>query len=160
MEPMRKMVQAENIKRLLNEGEPQASTDSSRLSMSYGHRVAEELTKLFAGNPSRPSENEFRLMVAAWTQVLQDVVPEYRLAEAFVHARRNRNSTFAIDVSEICAAWQQIREAERNALPRLGQYDFRGTNVCPTCNGTGTKLVVKRDNTLGRDYTFATHCSH
>lgn len=99
-------------------------------------------------------------MVAAWTQVLQDAVPEHRLAEVFVYARQNRNSTFQMDVSEVCAAWKTIRESERYALPRVGQYDYRGTEVCPKCNGTGTFLFVKRDPVLGRDYTYGKACDH
>jgi len=121
-------------------------------------KVAEQLAKLFAGNPSRPDEHEFKLMVAAWTETLQDVVPEYRLADAFVHARRGRNSSFLMDVSEVCGAWVQLRETERHALPRVGQYDYRGREVCPQCHNTGTKLVVKRHPTLGRDYTYGVPC--
>lgn len=119
-----------------------------------------ELLKLFAGNPSRPSEAEFKLMVAAWTETLQGVVPEYRVAECFVLARQRHNSSFLLDVSEVCEAWNQIRAAEKNNMPRVGQYDYRGFEVCPKCNGTGTRLVVKRDNTLGRDYTYGMACTH
>lgn len=115
---------------------------------------------MFAGNPSRPEGEELRVMVAAWTQVLQDVVPEHKLAEAFVYARQNRNSTFQMDVSEVCNGWTKLREAQRMALPRVGQYDFRGTEICRHCNGTGTRLVVKRDPTLGRDYTYGIICRH
>lgn len=114
--------------------------------------------KLFAGNPSRPSESEFKLMVAAWTEALQHVVPEHRLAEAVVYARQTRNSSFLMDVSEVCGAWNSIREAERTALPRIGQYDYRGKEVCPQCHNTGTRLVVKRDPILGRDYTYGIPC--
>lgn len=119
-----------------------------------------QLMKLFAGNPSRPSEQEFKLMVAAWTEALQDLVPEHRLAEAFVHARQTRNSSFLMDVSEVCGAWNSIREAERYVVPRIGQYDYRGTEVCPKCNGTGTQLFVKRDPVLQRDYTYGKACEH
>ena len=148
------------IQQILNEGEPQVSTDSSRLSTSYARIVAEQLTKMFAGNPSRPDELEFKLMVATWTETLQGLVPQHRLAEMFTHARQNRNSSFLMDVSEVCAAWNKIRETERYALPRVGQYDFRGTSVCPQCNGTGTRLVVKRHPELMRDYTYGIACYH
>jgi hypothetical protein len=115
---------------------------------------------MFAGNPSRPDENEFALMVATWTEALQNVVPEHRLAEIFVYARQNRNSSFLMDVSEVCAAWKSIKESERHALPRIGQYDYRGTQVCRSCNSTGTKLVSKRHAVLGRDYTYGIPCDH
>jgi len=114
--------------------------------------------KLFAGNPSRPSETEFKLMVGVWTEAMQGIVPEARIGESFVHARQNRNSSFQMDVSEVCAAWKQIREAERHALPRMGRYDYRGTKVCPDCHNTGTKLIVKRDPELQRDYTYGVPC--
>jgi len=123
-------------------------------------KVAEQLTKMFAGNPSRPEGAEFELMVATWTEALQDAVPEHRFVEMFIHARRNRNSSFLMDVSEVCATWKSIKETERHALPRIGQYDYRGTQVCPTCNGTGTKLFLKRDPVLGRDYTYGAYCNH
>jgi len=115
---------------------------------------------MFAGNPSRPEGVEFELMVATWTEALQDVVPEHRVAEMFVHARRNRNSSFLMDVSEVCAAWKTIKETERHALPRIGQYDYRGSSVCPKCNGTGTYLFEKRHPVLGRDYTYGAACNH
>lgn len=115
---------------------------------------------MFAGNPSRPEGAEFELMVATWTEAVQDVVPEARFAEVFVHARRNRNSNFQMDVSEVCAAWKQLRETERQALPRIGQYDYRGSTVCPKCSGTGTELFIKRHTILGRDYTYGKACAH
>lgn len=91
---------------------------------------------------------------------MQHVVPEHRFAEVFVHARQNRNSSFVMDVSEVCATWKTIKETERHALPRIGQHDYRGTQVCLACNGTGTKLFVKRHPVLGRDYTYGAPCYH
>jgi hypothetical protein len=99
-------------------------------------------------------------MVAVWTEALQDVVPETRIGEAFVYARQNRNSSFLMDVSEVCAAWKTLRESEKHVIPRIGQYDYRGTEVCRHCNGTGTKLTVKRHPVLGRDYTYGELCKH
>lgn len=151
-------VNPEAIRRLLNDGNP-ISEDTQRLSPSYGARVAEELMKLFAGNPSRPSESEFKLMVGAWTETLQDAVPEYRLGDAFVHARRTRNSNFQLDVSEVCNAWKTIREAERS-IPATGSYEWsRAREVCADCNNTGSKLMVKRHPVLGRDYTYSVPCA-
>ena len=99
-------------------------------------------------------------MIATWTEALQDAVPEYRLGDAFIHARQNRNSTFPLDVSEVCAAWKLIQQAEK-AVPRTGSYEWsRAREVCGTCNGTGTKLVVKRDTESGRDYTYGVPCDH
>jgi hypothetical protein len=143
------------IKRLLKED----SKDVSRLSMSYGAQVSEQITKMFAGNPAAPEGDEFRLMVASWTEALQDVVPEYRLNDAFIYARQHRNSTFPMDVSEVCAAWKAIKDAERS-IPPTGSYEWgRARKVCPDCNNTGTKLIVKRDEQLGRDYTYGVPCA-
>lgn len=145
------------IRRLLNEGSP-ISEDTHRLSPSYGAKVAEQLMKLFAGNPSRPSESEFKLMVGAWTETLQDVVPEYRLGDAFVHARQNRNSSFVMDVSEVCNAWKVIKEAEKS-IPATGSYEWsRAREVCPDCNNTGYRQTIRRDPVLGRDYVYSVPC--
>lgn len=121
--------------------------------------MADQLTKYFAGSPSKPGDREFLLMVQEWTRVLQDKVPEYRLGDAFVQARQTRNSTFQLDVSEVCAAWNVIREAERYTPP-VGSYEWsRAREVCADCNGTGTVLFVKRDPILMRDYTYAKYCT-
>lgn len=150
-------VDKQAIQALLNEGSP-LSTDTSRLSPSYGAAVAEQLAKYFAGNPAKPGDAEFRLMVATWTETLQDVVPEYRLADVFVWVRRNRSTTFQIDVSEICSAWKQMKEAERS-LPPPNQSVW-AKDVCKDCNGTGTKLVKRMDFQLGREYTYGEYCDH
>jgi hypothetical protein len=114
--------------------------------------------KLFAGNPSRPSESEFKLMVGAWTETLQDAVPEYRLGDAFVHARQNRNSNFILDVSEVCAAWKVIKEAEKS-IPATGSYEWsRAREVCPKCFNTGYRQTIRRDPVLGRDYVYSVPC--
>lgn len=149
------------IKRLLNDGQP-VSEECSRLSKSYAEKVAEQLTKMFAGNPARPDgeSEEWRVMVATWTEAVQGKIPEHRFVEMFIHARRNRNSNFPMDVSEVCAAWDKTRESERYSTPRIGQYDYRGTNICPSCHSTGTRLFEKRDPVLGRDYTYGKACQH
>lgn len=157
MEP----INPEAIKRLLSEGQP-VSEECSRLSKSYAAKVAEQLTKMFAGNPARPDgeSEEWRVMVATWTEALQGKVPEHRFVEIFIETRRNRNSNFLMDVSEVCATWDKTRESERHSVPRIGRYDYRGTTICEHCNGTGTKLFVKRDPVLGRDYTYGAPCCH
>ncbi len=144
------------IKRLLNEGQPDLET-GSRLSRSYGLKVSEQLTKMFAGNPASPEAEEFRLMIASWTETLQDVVPEYRLNDAFLHARRNRNSNFVMDVSEVCNAWNLIKQAEKSAI---GRYELSSAReVCPFCNNTGYRVAVRRDPVLGLDYACSIPCA-
>lgn len=119
----------------------------------------DQLNRYFAGNPARPVDEEFDLMVEAWTLTLQDLVPEHRLGEAIAHARQSRNSNFVLDVSEICFAWQRIKAAERS-VPPVGTFDWRSEKVCPHCHNTGTKLIVKRDPVLQRDYTYGVVCKH
>jgi hypothetical protein len=128
------------------------------LSPSYGVVVAEQLTKYFAGNPSKPGDEEFRLMIGTWTESLQDVVPEYRLPDVFVWLRQNRTSTFQLSVEEVCQAWQKMKVAERVLKP-VEKPAF-ATDVCRDCNGTGTKLRTRRDHDLGMDYVYGEHCYH
>jgi len=97
-------------------------------------------------------------MIATWTETLQDIVPEYRLAEVFVHARRNRSTTYQLDVSEICAAWKEMKEAERVLRPT--EKPTYAKEVCKQCNGTGTRLFKKFDSVLGREYMYGEACDH
>jgi hypothetical protein len=76
----------------------------------------------------------------------------------FVHVRRNRTTNFQVDVSEICAAWRQMKEAERALRPT--QKPTYATEVCKDCNGTGTKLVKRMDRELGREYVYGEACNH
>lgn len=152
-------INPDKIRQLLNEG-TQKPSESTNVSESYAAAVMDQLNRYFAGNPARPIGEEFDVMVETWTITLQDVVPESRFPEVFKYARANRSSNFIMDVSEVCGAWRTVRESERQNLPRIGQYDYRGTSVCPKCNGTGTKPFVKRDPVLGRDYTYGAHCNH
>ena len=122
--------------------------------------MGEILAKSRSGITQQLSDEEFNFTLAAWVEVLFGHVPEARLNDVYIHASRNRNSTFPLTQFELCEAWNLIREAERHAMPRVGQYDYRGTEVCPKCNGTGTKLIVKRDPLLGRDYTYGMFCNH
>jgi hypothetical protein len=156
-ETVMEQINSERIKQLLNEGTPQPSGHAN-VRPSYAASVMNQLNRYFAGNPARPVEDEFDLMVEAWTLTLQDLVPEHRLAECIASARRERTSTFTLDVSEVCVAWQRIKVAERESMPRIGRYDFRGKEVCPHCNNTGTRLIVKRDPFLQRDYTYGVPC--
>lgn len=119
----------------------------------------DQLNRYFAGNPTRPVGEEFDLMVETWTVTLQDVVPEYRLPEAFIYARQNRATAYQLDVSEICTAWNQIKAAEKVLRPTKTPGAF-AKDVCIHCNGTGTRLFKKMDFDLGREYTYGKACTH
>lgn len=119
----------------------------------------DQLTRYFAGNPARPVDDEFELMVESWALTLQDLVPEYRLAEVFVYARQNRATTYQLDVSEICSAWNAIKAAERVLRPAEKPSAF-AKDVCIHCNGTGTKLIKRMDFELGREYVYGEPCTH
>lgn len=121
--------------------------------------MGEILIKSRAGVAQQLSDEEFEDTLAAWLEVLFGHVPEARLNDTYLHASRNRNTTFPLTQFEMCEAWNQIKAAERS-LPPVGTYDWRARDVCPHCHNTGTKLIVKRDEILGRDYTYGVPCSH
>lgn len=136
-----------------------SSPETSPWSKSYAARVGEILTKSRSGIAQQLSDEEFQFTVAAWVEVLDGHIPEARLNDTYVHASRNRNSTFPLTQFEMCEAWNQIKSAERS-IPAVGSYEWdRARKVCPDCNNTGTKLIVKRDVQLGRDYTFGVPCA-
>ena len=143
------------IRALLNE-ETQNSDEDSAGRSSYRAAINLQLTNYFAGKPVQPGGDEFDLMVDDWTRILQDVVPEYRLAEAFVNVRRNRTTTFALEPSEIIAEWARMKQAERVLRP--AQAPVFAKDVCPECNGTGTRLRKRVDVQLGREYTYGEAC--
>lgn len=113
----------------------------------------------FAGNPAKPIDEEFDLMVHAWALTLQNSVPEHRLSESIAEARRTRSSNFTLEPAEVWAAWERIKASER-AVPPLGTYDWRARDVCSQCNGTGTRRFTKRDPILGRDCVYGEACYH
>lgn len=126
---------------------------------SYAARVGEILTKSRSGINQQLSDEEFDFTVAAWVEVLYGHVPEARLNEVYVHASRNRNSTFPLTQFELCETWNQIKNAERTALPPVGTYEWsRARQACPDCNNTGYRQIVKRHPVLGRDYVYAVPC--
>lgn len=111
-----------------------------------------------SGISQQLSDDEFQFTLAAWVEVLYGHVPEAKLNDAYIHASRTRNSTFPLTQFELCEAWNQIKAAERS-IPPVGSYEWsRAREVCPDCNNTGTRLVVKRHPVLGRDYSYAIPC--
>ena len=155
MEPISKITSFDGL-------QPQKETDRSSHgtahgSNSYAAAVADILTKSRAGIAQQLSDEEFDFTVDSWVEVMYGHVPEARLNDTYLHASRNRNSTFPLTQYEMCEAWNQIKSAER-AMPPIGTFDYRGREVCPHCNNTGTRLIVKRDPVLGRDYTYGVPC--
>jgi hypothetical protein len=128
------------------------------LSPSYGAVVAEQLTRYFAGKSFQPGDDEFDLMVADWTMILQNAVPEYRLTEVFENVRRSRSTTFALEPAEIKTEWDRMKAAERNLRP--AEHPVFAKDVCKQCNGTGTRLFKAVDKQLGREYTYGEECNH
>lgn len=89
-----------------------------------------------AGSPSVLTGDEFKFVIATWTEVLEGCVPESRLNDCYLHAKRNRKSIFPLDVSELCTAWHTLREeAEEQQRMRVLK-----ANVCRACNG---KLAIE-----------------
>lgn len=123
-------------------------------------RIAEIIAKSRAGSPSQLSDEEFKFLVGTWVETVGGVVPEHRLNDTYLHAMRTKDSGFLLTATDMCMAWKQVQEAER-AMPTTGSYEWsRARAVCPHCNGTETLLTVRRDSTLGRDYTYGKKCYH
>lgn len=111
-----------------------------------------------AGLPSQVVGDEFKFLIGQWVEILGSVVPEHRLHDCYLHSARTRDTSFPMTATDMCTAWKQIREAERS-MPPIGSYEWsRAREVCPMCNNTGSRLFVKRDAQLGRDYTYSAPC--
>ena len=121
--------------------ETKPSETTLQSSRSYAAKVAELITKARAGSQSVLAGDEFKFAIAAWTEVLEGFVPEKRLNDCYLHARRYRNSTFPLDASELCAAWKEISESERARPPVATLTQRLRGDVCGQCNGTGYKQV-------------------
>lgn len=120
--------------------------------------VTAQLTNYFAGKPFQPGDDEFTLMVADWTNILQHYVPEYRLPEVFANVRRNRTTTYALEPSEIKAEWDRMKQAERALRP--SESPVYSKDVCKQCNGTDTRVFKRFDKVLGREYEYGEACDH
>ncbi len=103
--------------------------------------MAELITKARAGSQSVLTGDEFKFAIAAWTEVLEGFVPEKRLNDCYLRARRYRNSTFPLDASELCAAWTEISEAARARHPIATIAQRLSGDVCGQCHGTGYRVV-------------------
>lgn len=69
---------------------------------------------------------ELTAMGKIWGEVLSaEGIPAERWRACLIHCLRTRESTFAVNVSELCAAWREIRHS---FLPP----------ACPRCQGTKT----------------------
>ena len=114
------------------------SCATSPWSKTYAARVGEILTKSRAGNAQQLSDEEFQFALAAWLEVLYGAVPEHRLNDCYVFAKRNRSTTFALQPEELCMAWNEIRQSEMHKQPNAKQLTH---GFCEKCNNTNTEAI-------------------
>ena len=125
-----------------------------RWSRSYAARVAEIITKARAGTHQQLDCDEMQLAVASWLEVLENYVPETRLNDCYVKAIQTRSSNFPLGASELCTAWNSIREAEMHSTPHRDMSKQLAGDVCQSCWGTGYE-IIKRGK-----FNYAKSCEH
>lgn len=120
--------------------------ETSNLSRSYAATLGEIITKSNIGR-QQFTPDETRIAIGVWYEVLFGVVPEHRLNDCYLHAIRNRQNTFGLAPTELCMAWNEIRQSEmhrQNPVKRLTH------GFCEKCNNTGTEIVRKEGLTSAR----------
>lgn len=130
-------------------GETKISETTSLSSRTYAAKVGEIIAKARAGSQPQLVGDEFKFAIATWTELLEGFVPESRLNDCYLHARRSRKSTFPLDPSELCAAWQEIHEAERARPAATIALRLQG-DICERCNGTGYEIVEVKGRKVSR----------
>jgi len=126
------------------------STATSILSKSYAAMLAEIITKSNVGRQQFTRE-ETQLAVGVFYEVLYGAVPEQRLNDCYLFVKRNRATTFALQPEELCAAWNEIKAAERYKNTSTKQLTH---GFCEKCNNTGTEVIRQPG------YTNARPCNH
>lgn len=99
--------------------------------------LAEVITKSNIGR-QQFTKDETKAAVGIWFEMLYGVVPEHRLNDCYLHAMRNRASTFALAPNELVMAWNEIRQSEMHRQNPTKQLTH---GFCELCNNTGTFLV-------------------
>lgn len=127
---------------------------TSPTSRSYAAKVAEILTKAWAGTLSTLEDGEFKLAVGVWTEILEGHVPEARLNDCYVRAVRNRKNGFPMAASELCAMWNEIRESEMHSTPHRDMSKQLAGDVCERCWATGYEIIKRAK------YNYAKTCDH
>lgn len=72
---------------------------------------------------------ELAAMVEAWCEVLAPVVPANRLNDCYLHAMRNRSSTFPLASTELLTSWRIINAEE--------SHERQFNKPCRLCFGQG-----------------------
>lgn len=131
---------------------PTGSTEISSLSKSYAATLGEIITKSNIGRQQLTRE-ETKIAIGIWYEMLYSVVPERRLNDCYLHAMRNRASTFPLAPNELVMAWNEIKGSEmyRNDPARQLTHGF-----CEKCNNTGTEPIRDPKGII----VSARHCSH
>lgn len=128
------------------------STGISHLSKSYAATLGEIITKANIGRQQLDPKKEMPVAIAVWYEVLYGVVPEHRLNDCYLHAKRTRTSTFALVPEELTTAWSEIRSSEMYKRAPENRQITHG--FCEKCNNTGTEVITKPG------FTSARPCTH
>lgn len=105
-------------------------------------------TRLACSLPTFDTQ-ELAAAVEAWSEILFDVVPGDRLNDSYLHAMRNRESTFALAATEVLGAWRVINADEVHRREK--------DKPCALCFGRGFGHVYdpKTDTEIVRE---CPHC--
>lgn len=135
MEPTRKITDFDGVTQ--QSVTPKGSTEISNLSKSYAATLGEIITKSNIGRQQLTRE-ETKIAIGIWYEMLHGVVPEHRLNDCYLHAMRNRASTFALAPNELVMAWNEIRQSEMHQQnpARALTHGF-----CEKCNNTGSEPI-------------------
>lgn len=91
---------------------------------------------------------ELAAAVEAWCEILYGTVPCERLNDSYLHAIRNRESTFALAATEILYAWRIINAEESHQREK--------SKPCGLCFGTGFGRIYD----VKTDTEFEKECPH
>lgn len=93
---------------------------------------------------------ELAAATEAWCEVLIDTIPIQRVADCYLHAMKNRDSSFPLSAGDLVRSWKDICNANRYKPVSAGlDHQLRG-DVCQDCNGTGTELITEGSMTYSR----------
>lgn len=85
--------------------------------------------------------DEFKAATEAWCEVLVETIPTQRLHDCYLHAMKNRDSSFPLSAGDMVRSWRDICNANRyKPVSAALDHMLRG-DVCQDCNGTGTELI-------------------
>lgn len=115
-----------------------------------------------------PALTDAELLIRArdWSEVLWQIIPEERLADAFNRAAKDHSGSFPISAYDIKNAFWELRKDEVKAQEQRRQREMQeleqrsiqpGFEPCPRCFSCGFRYVVKQEYN-GREYSGVIKC--